>query len=210
VDVQLIASDKYGCKDTASKAIKIFPRPNAFFNAAPLEVFIPNQPTQCYNLSSGAVSYVWNFGDGTTSKETSPSHRYVTKGEYQIGLLAISDKMCTDSFNLPQKIMALDETFVQMPNAFTPNPNGSPGSIYDPNDISNDVFHPVIRGTERYVFSIYSRWGELLFETKNPEEGWDGYYKGKLCTQDVYIWKIAATFIDGKTFNKTGDVLLLK
>jgi gliding motility-associated-like protein len=97
-----------------------------------------------------------------------------------------------------------------MPNAFTPNPSGSPGGIYDPTNVNNDIFHPVIRGTEKYVFSIFSRWGELLFETKNPEEGWDGYYKGKMCTQDVYIWKIAATFIDGKTYNKTGDVLLLK
>lgn len=209
-NVQMIATDIYGCKDTALKDIKVFPRPNAFFKADPVQVFIPNQPVQCYNLSSGAVSYVWNFGDGGTSTETSPSHKYTQKGDYVIGLLATSNKGCTDTFNLPGKIVALDETFVQMPNAFTPNPNGSPGPLYDPNDINNDVFHPVIRGTEKYVFSIYSRWGELLFETKNPDEGWDGYYKGKACTQDVYVWKIAATFIDGKTFNKTGDVLLLK
>ncbi len=97
-----------------------------------------------------------------------------------------------------------------VPNAFTPNQNGSPGSLYDPNDLSNDIFHPNVQGAETYQLSIFSRWGELLFETKNPQEGWDGYYKGKICTQDVYVWKVKATFLDGKVLTKTGDVLLLR
>ncbi|MBA3682767.1 MAG: PKD domain-containing protein, partial [Bacteroidetes bacterium] len=208
--VQLVAKDSYGCPDTATKIIKVFPKPSAFFKADPLTVFVPNQATQCYNLSTGAVSYKWTFGDGGTSTDFEPSHTYTQPGEHQIILIATSEKFCRDTFNLGSKILALEETFVQVPNAFTPNQGGSPGSAYDPLDKSNDVFHPNIRGVEKYVLSIYSRWGELLFETKNPADGWDGYYKGKMCTQDVYIWKITAAFIDGKTFNKTGDVLLLK
>lgn len=208
--VQLIAKDNYDCPDTTTRVIKVFPRPSAFFKADPLLVFVPNQPTQCYNLSTGAVSYQWDFGDGGTATSFEPSHTYLLPGEYQITLVATSNKGCRDTFDLSSKIVALEETFVEVPNAFTPNIGGSPGSAYDPLDKSNDVFHPNIRGTEKYVLSIYSRWGELLFETKNPAEGWDGYYKGKMCTQDVYIWKITATFIDGKAFNKTGDVLLLK
>ncbi|MDP1800251.1 MAG: PKD domain-containing protein [Bacteroidota bacterium] len=208
--VQLIAKDNYGCPDTTTRVIKVFPKPSAFFKADPLLVFVPNQPTQCYNLSTGAVSYQWDFGDGGTATSFEPSHTYLLPGEYQITLVATSNKGCRDTFDLSSKIVALEETFVEVPNAFTPNIGGSPGSAYDPLDKSNDIFHPNIRGTEKYVLSIYSRWGELLFETKNPAEGWDGYYKGKMCTQDVYIWKITATFIDGKAFNKTGDVLLLK
>ncbi len=208
--VQLVAKDSYGCPDTATRIIKVFPKPSAFFKADPLTVFVPNQATQCYNLSTGAVSYKWTFGDGGSSTDVEPSHTYTQPGEYQITLIATSEKFCRDTFDLGSKILALEETFVQVPNAFTPNAGGSPGSAYDPLDKSNDIFHPNIRGVEKYVLSIYSRWGELLFETKNPAEGWDGYYKGKMCTQDVYVWKITAAFIDGKTFNKTGDVLLLK
>jgi gliding motility-associated-like protein len=208
--VQLIAKDNYGCADTPTRVIRVFPKPSAFFKADPLTVFVPNQATQCYNLSTGAVSYVWNFGDGGTATSFEPSHSYIRAGEYQITLIATSDHGCKDTFDLSSKIIALEETFVQVPNAFTPNIGGSPGSIYDPLDKSNDIFHPNIRGVDKYLLSIYSRWGELLFETKNPAEGWDGYYKGKMCTQDVYVWKISASFIDGKTFNKTGDVLLLK
>lgn len=208
--IQLIAKDVYGCADTPSYKVKVFPNPIAVFQANPLTVFVPNQPTECINLSSGAVSYFWKFGDGGTSTAFSPEHIYTIAGEYQITLIATSIHGCRDTFDLPEKLIAMEETFVQVPNAFTPNVNGSNGSLYGKTDLSNDVFHPVIRGTNKYSFSIYSRWGELLFETKNPDEGWDGYYKNKLCTQDVYVWKISATFIDGKSFNKTGDVLLMR
>ena len=208
--VQLIAKDIYGCADTPTYKIKVFPKPIAVFQVNPLTVFVPNQSTQCINLSSGAVTYFWKFGDGGTSTTFSPEHTYINAGEYQITLISTSNRGCKDTFNLPEKIIALEETFVQVPNAFTPNANGSPGSVFGKNDLNNDVFHPQLRGTEKYEMSVYSRWGELLFVTKNPDEGWDGYYKGKLCTQDVYVWKITATFIDGKTFNKAGDVLLMR
>ena len=97
-----------------------------------------------------------------------------------------------------------------MPNAFSPNPTGGNGGAFGANDMNNDVFHPVIRGIDKYELQIFSRWGELLFVSKDVNIGWDGYYKGKLCLQDVYVWKINGTTLDGKKINKTGDVLLLK
>lgn len=211
INIELIAHDQYGCLDTSYKQIKVYPLPTAKYSANPLSVFIPNQPTFFTNESSpDNLNYSWFFGDGEESAEKSPSHTYKTAGEFQTRLIVTNTEGCKDTFDLPNLVNALAESSVETPNAFTPNPNGSPGTLYDPNDTSNDIFHPNIKGTEKYTLSIYSRWGELLFETNNPNEGWDGYYKGNLCTQDVYIWKIEATFIDGKSLNKTGDLLLLK
>jgi gliding motility-associated-like protein len=211
VNIELIAYDAFGCSDTANKQIKIFPVPVAKFSAAPLSVFIPDQPTFFTNESTpGGITYNWNFGDGEISTEKHPSHTYKKAGEYQVILIVRNSSGCRDTFELPSKVVALDETTIEIPNAFTPNLSGSHGTTYDPNDISNDIFHPNVKGAEKYALSVYSRWGELLFETKNPEEGWDGYYKGKLCTQDVYVWKVNATFIDGRSYTKTGDVLLLR
>ena len=82
--------------------------------------------------------------------------------------------------------------------------------MFGVNDLTNDVFHPVLKGIEKYELNIFSRWGELLFVSKDVNIGWDGYYKGKLCTSDVYVWKIIATTIDAKKINKSGDVLLLR
>jgi gliding motility-associated-like protein len=185
--------------------------PVAKYSARPLTVYIPGEPVIFTNESSqNAVKYKWAFGDGGTSAEKHPSHEYSIPGEYQTSLVITSALGCRDTFALPEKIMVIQETIVLMPNAFTPNEAGSPGTIFAENDMSNDIFHPKITGADKYQFSIYSRWGELLFDTRDPREGWDGYYKGKICTQDVYVWKINATFIDGKTYNKTGDVLLLR
>lgn len=210
--VQLFATDNNGCKDTATKLIKVFPKPVALFVADPLIVFVPTTPTNMFNKSTGAVSYKWDFGDGTgTSTDVNPSYSYQSPGEFQITLIATSEQGCKDTFNLGSKILALNESDIQIPNAFTPNINGASGSgFFDPLDKNNDIFHPVVRGASKYELSIYSRWGELLFNTKDVNVGWDGYYKGKLCTQDVYVYKVTASMLDGKTFNKVGDVLLLK
>ncbi len=209
--VQLIARNIHSCADTSLAEILVYPIPAARFSARPLSVFIPDEAVEFTNESSTLASdFKWDFGDGESSEQKNPSHRYTTPGEYEVTLIATSVHGCRDTFALAENVIALEETTIQIPNAFTPNPAGSPGTFFDPYDTSNDIFHPNVRGTERYTFSIYSRWGELLFETRNPAEGWDGYYKGKLCTPDVYIWKVNATFIDGKTYNKTGDVTLLR
>ena len=99
---------------------------------------------------------------------------------------------------------------VKTPLNSHPNPNGGNGGVFGVNDLTNDVFHPVLKGIEKYELNIFSRWGELLFVSKDVNIGWDGYYKGKLCTSDVYVWKIIATTIDAKKINKSGDVLLLR
>jgi gliding motility-associated-like protein len=208
--VQLIGIDAYGCRDTSTKVIKVFAKPIAVFQANPNTVFVPIDPVVCINLSSGATNYSWNFGDNTNSTEINPSHLYMNGGEYQIDLIAINAKGCRDTFRLPSKITAILESDVDVPNAFSPNPTGGNGGTFGVNDVNNDVFHPVMRGIDKYELNIFSRWGELLFVSKDVNIGWDGYYKGKLCTQDVYVWKIIATTIDSKKINKTGDLLLLR
>ncbi len=208
--VQLIGTNSFGCKDTSYKTIRVFSRPIALFQANPNTVFVPIDPVNCTNLSTNATSYQWDFGDNTSSNAFSPSHNYQAAGQYQITLIATNSKGCKDTFELPSKIIALLESDVDIPNAFTPNPNGGNGGSFGALDKDNDVFHPVLRGIDKYELNIFSRWGELLFVSKDVTLGWDGYYKGKLCTQDVYVWKIIATTIDGKKINKTGDLLLLR
>ena len=102
---------------------------------------------------------------------------------------------------------------IRVPNAFTPNPTG-PGSGQVKRNPGfgelNDVFYALIVGAETYELNIFNKWGELLFVSKDQEIGWDGYYKGELCKQDTYVWKVKATFADGETVVKTGDLLLLR
>jgi gliding motility-associated-like protein len=207
---QAIVGDVFGCKDTATRTIKVFPKPVANFSADPTSVITSNQQVNITNLSSGYVTSNWSFGDGATSTDANPTHVYSLGGDWTIRLIVISNKGCKDTFELG--VTAVDENVIKVPNAFTPNLNASNGGSYVPTELNNDVFHPIIRGVDRskYELSIYSRWGELLFVSKDIDIGWDGYYKGQLCTQDVYIWKIKAVTKEGVVIDKAGDVTLLR
>lgn len=208
--VTLTADDNFGCSGKGTKVIKVFPKPIALFTASPDTVYLPNASPVVVNQSTGAATYNWTFGDGATSTSSNPTYNYSAEGIYQIELIAKSSKGCTDTFALASKIQVLSLDHIDFPNAFTPNTSGSPGKIYDPKDLSNDIFHPNIIGVEKYKMSIYSRWGELMFETTNYKEGWDGYYKGVLCAADVYVCKIYAKLVSGLEINRTGNVTLLR
>jgi gliding motility-associated-like protein len=59
-------------------------------------------------------------------------------------------------------------------------------------------------------FRLYNRFGELVFETHSLAEGWDGNYKGKPQAMDVFAYVLEATFIDGKSVRKAGNITLLR
>jgi gliding motility-associated-like protein len=92
----------------------------------------------------------------------------------------------------------------------TPNDLGPSGGAYSPEQLDNDIFFPMQKGVAEYNLQIFNRWGELLFQSENVGIGWDGYYRGELCKQDVYIWKVRARFSDGEEVEKAGDVTLLR
>lgn len=196
---------------TQQLIIEVYELPNAFFTVSPSVVFVPNNAVQFFNLSSSASSYFWDFGDGTTSTETSPEHFYQQAGMYDITLIATSVNNCKDTFMLLNGVEAKLEGEIKIPNAFTPNTSGSNGGVVSNlTDFNNYVFHPLISGAEEYELTIFNKWGEVLFISNDVNIGWDGYYRGELSKQDVYVYKVKVKFIDGKSNTFIGDVTLLR
>ena len=198
-----------GCKGSSENTpitIYVFDKPKAFFTTNKEEYTIPNDPVIVTNLSEGAVSYYWDFGDGTISYKTNPVHNYSDFGKYTITLIAMNQHQCLDTF---YKTITVTGDLI-FPNAFTPNQNGPNGGIYKPEDYSNQVFFPIAKGVIEFKMQIFNRWGELIFETNDINIGWDGYYRNKLCEQGVYVYKAWAKFKDGKEIEKIGDVLLIR
>lgn len=209
--VTLTVTGPGGQTDVADTTVTIYPKPQANFSATPLLVQIPNTQAQFFNLSTDADSYLWNFGDGGTSIAEDPIHAYTQVGQYDIILIATNQYGCTDSLTKFQYITAEQVNDIILPNAFTPNPAGSNGGVYDPTSFNNDVFFPfTVNGVDEYRLTIYNKWGEIIFDTSDLKTGWDGFYKGKLCESDVYIWKVAGKYLDGVTYLKFGDVTLLR
>lgn len=100
------------------------------------------------------------------------------------------------------KIVRLCNFDFHIPNAFTPNGDGL-----------NDVFKPTALDITNVEFEIFNTWGERVFVTNNPQQGWDGTYKGKPSPQGAYLYKISFKGYSNKllkVFNKTGNVSLIR
>lgn len=191
-------------------SVVVHPSAIAFFNVQPNEVVAPSQPLFTYNLSTNASSYLWDFGDGTYSNTTSPVHYYQTPGVFDISLIANNTWNCPDTFSIAGAVTAIAGGEIRFPNAFTPQNTGPTDGVYDPNSFDNDIFHPLSKGVVDYKLQVFNRWGELLFETEDVNKGWDGYYRGRLSKQDVYVWKAYARFVTGDEKRMTGDLTLLR
>lgn len=201
-----------GKQITKDKKITVYDLPEVKFETIPKEVYIPEQELRCLNYTQGGKTYLWKFGDGETASDLNSYHTYKDSGLYNISLIVWSEYQCVDSLVIPNAVHVIVKSRIKFPSAFTPNPNGSSNGSYDRNDFSNNVFYPIVYmdGIGNYKMEIYNRWGVLLFESNNIEIGWDGYYKGQLLMQDVYIYKVSGTYNDGKRFSTIGDVLLMK
>jgi gliding motility-associated-like protein len=191
-------------------SVVVHPSAMAFFTLQPDQVVAPSQPVFTYNHSTNATSYVWDFGDGSFSNETSPVHYYQSPGTFDVSLIANNIWNCPDTFLLPAAVTAIAGGEITFPNAFTPGNMGPSGGVYDPNSYDNDIFHPLSKGVVDYKLQVFNRWGELLFETEDVRIGWDGYYRGQLSKQDVYVWKAYARFVTGEEKRMTGDLTLLR
>jgi len=191
---------------TKSMIITVYESPVAQFAVYPKVLNIPGDILYTNNQSFGASNFIWDFGDGTTSTDYEPQHEYTEVDTFNIQLIAYNANGCADTARLESAVRTIRSGQVLIPNAFTPNLS-APGST---NLAENEVFLPLMRGVEKFHMTVFNRWGQLLFESYDPEIGWDGYYKGVLCQQDIYIYKITVEFEGNKQFTKTGDVTLIR
>jgi gliding motility-associated-like protein len=101
--------------------------------------------------------------------------------------------------SLSNEACAIQPIKVYTPNAFTP---GGANPVFKPVQIFIDV--------NSYTFNVFNRWGEKIYETHNPDAGWDGSYDGDKAPQGVYIYKVEFKGVNGKEFLKRGTFTLLR
>lgn len=199
--IKLVAIDSATCNiiDSTSTTIIVSPKPQAAFTTAPLPPE-PNKPTIFTNGSIGATHFKWIFGDGDTAIKTSADtviHQYQASGNFQACLIAINEYECPDTVCHP--VETIVNPLLDVPNAFTPGRFGQ-----------NSVLFVQGFGISHMIFRIYNRWGQMVFESNDPNLGWDGTYKNVPQPMDVYGYTLDATFFDGKKTTRTGDITLIR
>ena len=192
-----------GCQTdtTFSNLITILPSPTAGFTFSPDD---PSniEPTVTFTDESAETArWSWDFGTGATSIQSNPIYTFPDTGLYEVTQVVTHLSGCTDT--LVQLIDVRPEIRYFLPNAFTPN-----------NDSVNDDYKGVgiMEGATNFRLTIWNRWGEMIFETADPEEGWNGrkYNTGKDSPNGVYVVLVQFSGPRGDDFEMKGFATLLR
>jgi gliding motility-associated-like protein len=196
--IRLITYNPNSCNkvDSTSLDAEIKPSPTAAFTYTPL-VPVTNEINKFTNKSVEASLFNWNFGDGTGSQDINPEHFYKRTGTYNVCLIATNMVGCSDT--ICKKVSADVRPLADIPSAFSPNGDGK-----------NDILYVRGAAVDKMNLRIYNRWGQLVFESNDLKDGWDGTYKGKPQEVEAYAFILNVTFVDETTLYKRGNVTLLR
>jgi gliding motility-associated-like protein len=206
--VQFDYTDDLGCKadPLVLQTIRVHEIPRADFSVDG-DIYISDPVAQLTNLSSilGDNTYQWNIsGLPELRTEVNPLVTFPEIGHYRVTLAATSLKGCKHEIT---KLIEVKNNFnVFIPNSFSPNYDGL-----------NDYFMPVFskEGIDMNSFEmeIFDRWGQSLFHTRDASsKGWNGSVrnKGEAVKQDVYVYKIRYKDMEGRSYEKIGDIKIIK
>ncbi|TSJ45586.1 PKD domain-containing protein [Fluviicola chungangensis] len=203
VTLTITADNLCTTSKTIPDMICVDPLPVASFNYNPQQVFSIDPTTNFENTSSFNDQNLWSFDDGTTSDQVSPTHQFPIGqiGNYHVELIVISDQGCRDTTY--RIVVVRDQMIFYVPNTFTPD-----------GDEHNHIFLPIMTAgfsPASYEFYVYNRWGELLFESRDTQVGWDGTYAGGMSQTGLYTWIIRFKDDDNdEKFEFSGHVNLMK
>ena len=202
-NIQLIASNKVGCSDTAFHPVNAVPRPTAIPASDPITILSGGDAQLNMNYTGTIISYNWlpsqNLSCNSCPNPLS-NPQFTTK--YSV---TITDRYgCTNKGDVTVRVICNGQNFF-MPNTFSPNGDGS-----------NDIFYPRGSGLDRAkTLRIFNRWGEVVFEKydmpiNSASSGWDGTWKGKKADAGVYVYQLEIYCKNGELISYTGNITLIR
>lgn len=189
VSYVIAVTDNAGCRDTFAIDVDIVDPPIADF----VYTVVPTCEgllATFEDLSSGAQNYLWNFGDGTTDTTQNPTHVFIYNNTLTTTLITTNSFGCTDTITSSQPVLDFTDYYqITIPNVFTPNGDGV-----------NDVYEIPMNGLfeDCMKFSVYNRWGKILYESDGVTILWDGKYNGEKIPNGVYYYILSINGIDFK------------
>ncbi|MEM1318815.1 MAG: PKD domain-containing protein [Bacteroidota bacterium] len=189
--------------DTATVIVSVIPEPEnrlipvrRFFAGQTIELNIDGRGLQGYE-------YEWSPRQGLSCGGCIGPD--VTPDSNVTYTLTVIDPTtgCTNTKSTRlEELLSCPDDLINVPNIFTPNGDGN-------NDELQMFLSPTLNGI--YTFQIFNRWGELVFQTSDPSETWDGTHRGQVAPQGVYLYLIEAPCEEfGQRIMKKGDITLLR
>lgn len=188
-----------GCVSTSNTVVDVHPTPTA------VPLFTPDNPTTLkpevnfFDASYANIS-TWNWDIDTMIYNTSSfTHTFTTAGNF-VGVLTVTTVWgCSDTAVF--SVYVKPEIAIYIPNTFTPNGDGV-----------NDIFYAYGTNWSRIEFTIFDRWGSMIFNTNDAEKGWDGSINnmGDTVMQGIYVYKVYIIDFYGKEHSVMGHVNLIR
>jgi gliding motility-associated-like protein len=195
----LIAQDTNGCQLSSNFNIESEP---------PLIIDIESQPITCDQAQGVLLANVRSGDDGslTLTWSDSTTGNLLTSTQAGTFQLEATNACEAQTYEFTLLDVRPDEaSLLYVPNAFSPNDDGV-----------NDTFRAYTGRSSiwnQYHLMVFDRWGNMLFETNDPEVGWDGFFRGTLMNDAVHVWHIEGEIENcGRTFQITnkGDVTIVR
>lgn len=144
-----------------------------------------------------AVSWSWDFGNGSISNTQNATHVFGKKGEFPVTLTITDELGCEASLT---KTVSITRSYrVMVPTGFTPT------------EPENKTFLPKWKGIAEMELLIYNLWGELIFKTSDLEtSGWDGTLSGKLLEPGLFVYQFRGKATDGEKVEESGKFRLIR
>lgn len=155
------------------------------------------------NSSNNSISWKWNFGNGITSSLKQPIGIYFQangrQNQYLVMQVVQNSFNCTDTSI--KKVYVLPNCYIDIPSGFTPNGDGL-----------NDYLYPLNAFKAKDLsFKVYNRYGQVIYESNDWHQKWDGRLKGELQPSGTYVWTLDYTHKDtGQTFHLKGTTVLIR
>lgn len=200
----IIATNANGCIDSLIQFVP-FPPP-VIVDMVPDTIYLElgaAQQVQVVVQNATNPTYVWSSLQGLSCSDCpNPIVNPYNDMVYTVRVYDHSHTLSNYECYGEATLYVLVEEHVKsyVPNAFTPsNADGI-----------NDILKVYGEGIKKLKFTIYDRWGELLFESDRQDIGWDGSFKGKIMNPGVYVYYVEAEYLDSKREYYQGSVTLLK
>lgn len=190
---QLIAFNAFGCPDTDDVMVTLFPDP--IIDAGDDVILMLGSEVELN--ASGGVSYVWSPAETLTDPNI--SNPYAFPEDTTMYVVVGTDANGCDGTD-SMFVYVIEDSDIWSPTAFTPN-----------NDGLNDVYKPGFLGIGAISdYSIYNRWGKLIFYSDDPMIGWDGTLDGREQEIGTYVVVIKGLTQFGEPVTKTSTLALLR
>lgn len=197
--VYVTASSATGCVVNDSIQVFVGNIPNGVVVATASEYLVAEGSNVTLIGQPNGYGYSWTPTQGLSNPNAQTTNALVE--ESTLFTLSVTDGICTKSDTVLVKTYGFicGEPYIFIPNAFSPN-----------GDQENDVLY--VRGAliEDMIFRVYDRWGELVFESFDRSEGWNGEFRGKPLDPDTYDYYLKVTCVDDLESIITGNVTLVR